>query len=713
MSPRASAKSQRVLACVLCQQRKVKCNRKFPCTNCERAGAQCVPATLAPRHRRRRFPERELLERLRDYEGLLRQNNIKFEPLHAPVEEKASPSLGGRSYDSTDDVLSGGRAAAADRPKKTIIKSETVYEANDNGDESDSSQDGMHEAVVKKVWDRMSEGNDYLLFGSRKTNVTLSTLHPKQVQIFRLWQVYLENVNPLLKVTHTPTLQSRIIDAASDVANINPNLEALMFSIYCISVISLVEDKCQTLFGSTRKELLASFRFGCQQALLNCEFLRSSDQDCLTALYLYLISVRSDTDPRSLSSILGAAIRIAQRMGIHNESAYSKSTALEAEMRRRLWWSLIVFDNRICEMSDSKATVLTPAWDCSTPLNVDDFDLRSDMKKPPAVHRKPTEAIFAVVRSELHEFIRHSAFHLDFTNPALKAIAKNIKHGSVPEDGELDTLEKMIEDKYLQSCNLENPLQFMTLWTTRECLAKARLIQNYSKYSEPSVQQTDTDRDAAISHALSMLECDTKLMTSPLTKGYLWLVHMYFPAPAYFHILQNMKKRPIGKHNEKAWEVMSDNYEARFKKIENDNPIFKNVEDDNPIFKVFSKAVLQAWEARQAAFRQLEHPLGQPLEQPRIVSSIQRRARQMLSNPQNSNIEQAHDAPGINVDNLTMPVPMDFGGYGLMYGLDAQCSAGSVLKGYYDIPGQAPMDLDMNQLDWTTMDWNPMHARGC
>lgn len=64
----------------MCQQRKVKCDRKFPCANCARARVQCMPAS--PIQRRRRFPERELLERLRHYEGLLRQHNIKFNPLH-------------------------------------------------------------------------------------------------------------------------------------------------------------------------------------------------------------------------------------------------------------------------------------------------------------------------------------------------------------------------------------------------------------------------------------------------------------------------------------------------------------------------------------------------------------------------------------------------------------------------------------------------------
>lgn len=48
--------------------------------------------------------------------------------------------------------------------------------------------------------------NDALLFTPLNLNVNLSTSHSEQVHIFRLWQIYLDNVNPLLKVTHTPTL---------------------------------------------------------------------------------------------------------------------------------------------------------------------------------------------------------------------------------------------------------------------------------------------------------------------------------------------------------------------------------------------------------------------------------------------------------------------------------------------------------------------------
>jgi len=103
--PRSSTtKSQRPLACAACQQRKVKCDRKFPCNTCVKSRVQCIPVS-APRQRRRRFPEAELLQRVRHLEDLLRQHNIDFDPLHGtattvePTEtisleqDKASPEI--------------------------------------------------------------------------------------------------------------------------------------------------------------------------------------------------------------------------------------------------------------------------------------------------------------------------------------------------------------------------------------------------------------------------------------------------------------------------------------------------------------------------------------------------------------------------------------------------------------------------------------------
>ena len=94
LSPSHPADSHRALACVSCQQRKIRCDRRFPCSNCNKSKVRCVPA-LPTRQRKQRFPERELLDRLRRYEALLRQHNVKFEPLHkdAGVSRTEAPDV--------------------------------------------------------------------------------------------------------------------------------------------------------------------------------------------------------------------------------------------------------------------------------------------------------------------------------------------------------------------------------------------------------------------------------------------------------------------------------------------------------------------------------------------------------------------------------------------------------------------------------------------
>ena len=127
-APTSAAKPQRVLACVLCQQRKVKCDRVFPCVNCLRAGAECVPAhALARRQRRRRFPERDLLERLRHYEILLSQNNIPFEPLHPSMSSSAPDNaLADDGHSMSDRAAESPAGASGDggsSREKTPMKS--------------------------------------------------------------------------------------------------------------------------------------------------------------------------------------------------------------------------------------------------------------------------------------------------------------------------------------------------------------------------------------------------------------------------------------------------------------------------------------------------------------------------------------------------------------------------------------------------------------
>ena len=141
--PRSSKLQQRVLACVLCQQRKVKCNRRFPCSNCVKAQIECMPATLTPRRKRRPVPnDRELLGRILEYEELLRRNKVEFEPL-AKTRNLAGPRGGGgggsgggaqandghmdSDHDGSEAARGGGPSSSS--PTTSAATTERVFEA--------------------------------------------------------------------------------------------------------------------------------------------------------------------------------------------------------------------------------------------------------------------------------------------------------------------------------------------------------------------------------------------------------------------------------------------------------------------------------------------------------------------------------------------------------------------------------------------------------
>ncbi|KAL5050911.1 hypothetical protein BDW71DRAFT_194039 [Aspergillus fruticulosus] len=689
-----TTKPTRVLSCVLCQQRKVRCDRTFPCANCVKSKVQCIPADLLPRRRKRRFPERELLDRLRKYETLLRQNDIEFDPLHpeAATESDAHQTSGSvepENRDPTSRALSSRSKSSGSAYEAKDLWNAVNQMSPESDEEGNSSPAVLPQEVVKKGWDRGFEPADPL-FGNQNKPVDLSSQHPEPPQIFRLWQIYLDNVDPLLKVTHTPTLQGRIVEAVANLKGITPTLEALMFGIYCMAIVSLMPVDCEARLGSPRDELLSHYQRSCRQALINSGFLRSDDRECLTALFFYLMSMRPIIgDPRTLSTVLGMAVRTAERMGLHRESRCAKYPPFEAELRRRLWWALVLFDARIGEMADYRTTtLLSPLWDCKIPTNVSDFDLRPDMKDAPTAQGQSSEALFLVTRCAMADCIRNFSFHLDFICPPLKTVAREIHRTSGQEYYELDALEAMLEERYFRFCDPENPLHSLTILMARGWLAKCRLFEYYSKYS--TGRQSDAQRDSAVLYAISMLECDSKILSNASVSRYLWLVHLYFPFPAYIHLLQDLRRRPLNSQTERSWTLLSENFEARSNMLRRMSPGLQ--------FCALSSTVIEAWEATESALRQS----GQQAPEPKIVTFMKSRLAKDNVNSQMGNLSSAtsfddYTATWSNQLNMDLNDPLSVMGDHSAY--DSRMWTPVAL------PGHPSYNNFLTSADWSLLNW--------
>jgi hypothetical protein len=145
----------------------------------------------------------------------------------------------------------------------------------------------------------MYETQDGFPFLVGGTSAPVTQYHPPPIQIFQLWQIYITNVNPLLRVTHIPTVQAMIIEASAGIEKTPKGVEALMFAIYLMAVNSLDDEACMKMFESAKRPLLAKYHGACQQALINAGFMRTDDLTVLQAFLLYLVSTGRRPWPKS------------------------------------------------------------------------------------------------------------------------------------------------------------------------------------------------------------------------------------------------------------------------------------------------------------------------------------------------------------------------------------------------------------------------------
>lgn len=155
-------------------------------------------------------------------------------------------------------------------------------------DSSEEEAEGVG-STIHQAFDKMYENQDGFPFIVGGRNESITHLHPTPVQIFQLWQEYINNVNPLLRITHVPTVQGQIIEASARLEKTPKGVEAMMFAIYLMAVTSLEDDDVQKRFGETRTTMLARYHHGLQQALVNAGFMRSNDIMVLQAFTLYLV----------------------------------------------------------------------------------------------------------------------------------------------------------------------------------------------------------------------------------------------------------------------------------------------------------------------------------------------------------------------------------------------------------------------------------------
>ena len=657
----------RLISCSTCQHRKVKCDKAQPtCSSCTRHGSICnYVAPALPRRKKRKAPEEELLGRLKRYKALLQENGVQADDdldcVSTPMVEKSSskakePSAitervssptktNGSSHDPLkpprNSVTNAGMRCFNESPLWSILGGELQVPADIMRLAQSNGKDSHQLSNLSTSEDFLIPGEFFLNNAATHSSAELKAMHPNPLIMFRLWQVFLNNINPLTKLLHAPTTQQRLLDASANIGNISKEWEALMFAIYLSAIQSMTDEECQSVMSESKGALVRRYHTAVRSALLRANFIRSLDILLVQAFALYLLSVRQYHEPNSLWVLTGTAIRLGQRIGLHRDGTSVGLSPFETEIRRRVWWRLLALDGQTAELCGAGLSVAFPRYDCKRPLNVNDSDLSPGMSALPSEYDGPTEMIFCGFRYEIGQFLRSVKARGNWMESGLSEKAVEEKKT------QLDELHALVERKYLRFCDPSVPLHLFARLMGEATIMALRLVAPYPRrYPQGLIDMPLKERDEVFWISMDVLGFYNLSQRMESIRRFLWNVNVQFQWHAFVILAHELQLRPENKHTHDAWSKIEELFEYNADII---------VDVNAPLHKAVSRLILKAWSVRQTRFQRSNTQIPTPA----FIATLQAQAAERDAASQAKASYTPSQAPAIEPMATSQPFAPD------------------------------------------------------
>ena len=414
--------------------------------------------------------------------------------------------------------------------------------------------------------DMVLSGTGGPIFGQilPSTELTLADLQPAPAHIFQLWQIYLERVNPLTKIIHVPTLQPYLVEASSGSHNLPHSVKTLLFAIFTMATVSMTPDECLSILGYSRETALQRFSNGVRVSLVRAGFLKAYDLETLQALVIYLISLQGRYNRHAAWILNGVVLRIAQKMGLHRDGAVLGLTPFETEIRRRVWWQIIMVDAKYALISGLSHSMLPRVWDTQEPKNVNDADLFAAATEAVQDREGPTEMIMVLVTNRLARFLLET--------PGVEPMillsdheAVRGPHGPNPHQVEIyrrliANLAKSLEEITDKYCDPKaGSLHEMALDVKDDVTQKLEHLLLPAKEREFGDEVT-TLADNVFHIAVETAMHDIEQRLNAKDKSFAWYSRLFFHDSMFLFTLGQLCTRTQGRLVEKAWQLVELTY---------------------------------------------------------------------------------------------------------------------------------------------------------
>ncbi|KAK4247034.1 fungal-specific transcription factor domain-containing protein [Corynascus novoguineensis] len=512
------SRKHRVLACELCQKRKIGCDRKFPCANC--------------------------------------------------------------------------------------IKVRTMRQIIDDDESEENSPESM-----------TPDGNAEMLLGRDQPGVDVAGLWPQVAHINPLWQTYLSRVNPLTKIIHAPSLQPYFVATTTGGRDTIPkNVETLMYSIFLMAAVSMTPDECRELLGYSREEAIQQFSEGARLNLIRSSFLKWHGMTSLQALLIY-ISLQGRYDRHAAWILTGILVRIAQKMGLHRDGEALGLPPFECEMRRRIWWQIVMVDAKYAMFSGLGHSVMSTNCTTKTPSNLNDADMHPSAKEPFRSKDGPTEMIFCLLMCKFAKFIMEM--------PGFEGVIMipDDESGPGPRTGPTEEQqatyrqgltrlhEEILEIFESYSDANAGPVHAMAVAMKDHLFRKLEDLKKPVKLQQDCGEEVKSADDNAFRLAVGGLEHNEANYESTKDQGFAWFTLVHFQLDVFMFVVGQLRRRTEGKLVDRAWKQVEVVYSY--------HPELFDV--TNKTYAALAVHMLHAWKNREEA---IISRTGHPPDVPSCISKL-------------------------------------------------------------------------------------------
>ncbi|PWY94983.1 hypothetical protein BO94DRAFT_507818 [Aspergillus sclerotioniger CBS 115572] len=382
--PHKQTSSTARLSCVGCTKRKVKCDRLIPCTNCRTAGVLCVPVE------RRRLPR-----------GRSRR----------PETVSSQVPMG---HDGT--IVSSQLPRGSWFPESTSSDSMSMTSPSggmfNHSIQASHPTTGLDGTRRRMAWDQTNSPG-WVIDPCPQFIPNEALFHWTGAASYRerqqLLQIYLSQVDPIVKIIHGPSLRAHLLEGKCylNYGPWHPAPAALASAVYYAASCTLSPETCLSSFGTDKASLISKYQNESRYALERVDYVLTEDLTVLQAFVISLIAMRCHDRTRRFWTMLALALRIAQALSLHDPNPPFPMKAFEREMRRRLWHAIGWLDIQ-ASLSSASEPMMQTSWLRFQPfLDLNDDEFSADLEIQVSTGRKISETSLFHVLSYAQETTRY------------------------------------------------------------------------------------------------------------------------------------------------------------------------------------------------------------------------------------------------------------------------------------------------------------------